>query len=202
MAKKLRYGDGASSKEKKNFARLLSEDEELIIATGFGKTYLRQHFIIQLILPGGIFIVGGFLYAYYTKAIAPGYGLLIGLLLSAIFSYLKTLYTYHANRYLLTTRRVILKKGLMNVKLTSALYDKITHIEMDQSLYDRMFLHHGNITIHTAGSEKDELVLTFVEYPVEFKNILERLINRERERFGKSSGPVVTLEGEIVEEKD
>ena len=64
---------------------------------------------------------------------------------------LKTLHTYHANRYLLTTSRVIIKKGLFNIKLTATLYDKITHLEVDQSFFDRMLLHHGDIIINTAG---------------------------------------------------
>ncbi len=196
---KSRYGEGASAKEKHAFARLLSEDEELVIATGFGRTYLRQQFIIQVILPGIIFIFGGFAYAYFSKTIAPGYGLLLGLLAACVFSFFKTLWIYHSNRYLLTTRRVIIKKGILAVRLTSALYDKITHIEMNQSLYDKIFLHHGIIKIHTAGSEKDELVLYYVESPIEFKNLLERLINREREQFGRPTGSVMAVEGEIVE---
>lgn len=194
------YSESVSSKEKKHFAKYLSEDEELIIATGFGKTYLRQRFIIQLMLPGCIFILAGFAWSYFTKVLVPGYGLLLGLLAAGIFSYLMTLYLWHANRYLLTTRRVIIKRGLMTVKLITALYDKITHIEMEQSLYDRMFLHHGTIKIHTAGSDKDEMVMEYVENPIEFKNILERLINREREHYNRRGESVEAVEGEVVEE--
>ena len=197
---RFRYVDGASVKDKKNFAKYLSEDEELVVATGFGKTYLRQRFIIQLILPGVAVILGIYLYLYYVKHLGPGYSLLVGFFSSMFFSYLMTVYIYNANRYLLTTRRVILKRGLLTVKLITALYDKITHIEMDQSLYDRLFLHHGTIKIHTAGSDKDEIVLKYVEYPIEFKNLLERLINREREHFGRGFGHVSAVEGEVVEE--
>lgn len=199
MSKK-RYGEEASEKDKKAFAKFLSEDEELIIATGFGKTYLRQRFVIQIILPGAVIILGIFLYLYYARQVDPGQALLVGFLGSMVFSYLMTLWIYHANRYLLTTRRVILKRGLLTVRLITALYDKITHIEVEQSLYDRLFLHHGMIKIHTAGSEKDEIVLKYVEYPVDFKNMLERLINREREHFGRSSTPLVAVEGEVVDE--
>lgn len=205
---KPRYKE-VSERDKKAFLNLLSEDEELILATGYGRTYLRQRFIIQLMLPGVIFIFGGFaLFYFYHPSLpeglinlwVPGNGLILGLVLAGVFSYLQTLWLYHANRYLLTTRRVILKRGLVNVKLVSALYDKITHIELNQGFVDRFFLHHGQIKIHTAGSEKDELVLDYVESPIEFKNILERLINSERERFNKNITPVVEIEGELVEE--
>lgn len=193
-----RYKDNAPVKDKISFARFLAEDEELILATGFGGTYLRQRFIIQIMLPGAVFILAGLVYAYFTQ-LNLAYGLIIGLIGSAIFSFLQTWLTYQANRYLLTTRRVIVKKGFFNVRLTSALYDKITHIEVDQSFVDRFFLHHGTILIHTAGSNKDELILRFVESPIEFKNLLERLINRERETYGRQSASVLTLEGELVE---
>jgi uncharacterized membrane protein YdbT with pleckstrin-like domain len=91
------------------------------------------------------------------------------------------------------------KRGMFNVKLMSALYDKITHIEVDQSFLDKLLMHKGTVIIHTAGSNKDELTLAFIEYPIEFKNILERLINRERRDTQGGSTPLVEVEGEIVE---
>lgn len=196
---KSKYAEGANAKDKKTFAPFLSEDEELIVVTGFGSTYLRQRFVLQLIFPGAIFILIFLGLSYFLKLFSINTALILGGVFSAIYSFIRTYWTYHANRYLLTTRRVIIKKGVFAVKLISALYDKITHIQMDQSLYDRMFLHHGTLRIHTAGSEKDELILSYVESPIEFKNILERLINREREQRGRPTGPVVAVEGELVE---
>jgi uncharacterized membrane protein YdbT with pleckstrin-like domain len=131
-----------------------------------------------------------------------GIGMLGGIVLSSVWALLLAIWHYHANRYLLTTRRVIIKKGLVSVKLISALYDKITHIEVDQGIMDRLIMKHGDIIINTAGGNRDELKILSVDEPVQFKNLLERLINRERERFGGTSGPVVTVEGELVEEKD
>jgi uncharacterized membrane protein YdbT with pleckstrin-like domain len=125
--------------------------------------------------------------------------LLAGLAVSMIYAYIRGVWLYHANRFLLTTRRVIIKQGVIAVKLKSALYDKITHIEVDQSLLDRLIMKHGNVLIHTAGGSNDEIKVLFIDEPIEFKNLLERLINRERERFGGTTGPVVTLEGELVE---
>lgn len=188
-----------TAEQKKNFAPYLAEDEELVIATGFGKNYIRHRFAYYLIFPGGIAILGAVVYCYLYGT-NYGYGLLVGLLAAMVIAYIKSIWTYHANRYLLTTRRVIVKKGFFAVKLTSALYDKITHIEVDQTLFDRLVMRHGNIIINTAGANKDEIKLNFVDSPIELKNMLERLINRERERFGGQTGPVVTLEGEIVDD--
>lgn len=195
---KPKYREGAGAKEKKAFAKYLAEDEELVLATGYGVNYLRHRFCYYLFFPGGI----GFILTYFAHWIYHinlGYSLMTGLAAAAVIAYLQTLLTYHAHRYLLTTRRVIIKKGFFAVKLTSALYDKITHIEVDQNLIDRMIMRHGTIIINTAGGNKDELKLNYVDSPIEFKNLLERLINREREQYSRPTGPVVTLEGELVD---
>lgn len=194
---KLHYQDPPSEDEKKAFAKFLAEDEELIVAAGFGKAYLRSKFVMAILLPGAVFLLGGIGLALW-QGFNLGYGLLLGLVIASVAAFFKTVLLYHANRYILTTRRVIIKRGLIAVKITSALYDKITHIEVDQSFVDKIFMHHGMIIINTAGTNKDEIVLRYIDYPIEFKNLLERLINREREQFGLRSGPVVTLEGEVV----
>lgn len=183
---------------KKAFATFLSEDEELVLATGFGKNYMRHKFIYLLLWPGGIAMALGVGLAYYSN-FNLGIGMLGGLILGSIWALVLSIWHYHANRYLLTTRRVIIKKGLISVKLTSALYDKVTHIEVDQGIMDRLIMKHGDIIINTAGGNKDELKISKIDEPIKFKNLLERLINRERERFGGQSGPVVTLEGELVD---
>lgn len=192
------YSEGASAKQKRSFAPLLAEDEELILATGFGKNYIRHRWVLYFTILWVVFLLLGFGVAYLLKT-APGYGLIGGTVLAIIGAYIKTTWTYHAHRYLLTTRRVIIKNGLFSVKLTSALYDKITHIEVDQSLYDRIIFRHGSVIINTAGMNKGEIRLDFVDAPIEFKNLLERLINREREQFGRVTGPVVAVEGEVIE---
>ena len=199
MAHKKVYGEAVSPKEKKSFERFLSEDEELVIATGYGKTFLRHQFVYYLLFPGGIGFGVGILLSY-LYVFNLGFGMLFGLLLASIIAWMKTIHLYNANRYLLTTRRIIIKRGVFSVKLITALYDKITHIEVEQSLYDRLVMHEGLVTINTAGATQDSMRLHNIESPIEFKNLLERLINREREQYGRNSGPVVTLEGEVVED--
>lgn len=195
---KSKYKDSASLEDKKAFERFLAEDEELVLATGFGENYLRHRFAFYTLLPGIVLILAGPAAAYFWQ-FNLGYGLLIGLVAAMVLALLKTIWTYHAHRYLLTSRRVIIKEGFFAVKLTSALFDKITHIEVDQSLIDRLIMHHGSIIINTAGMNKGEIRLNYVDSPIEFKNLLERLINREREQFGRPTGPVVAVEGELVE---
>lgn len=194
---KFHYRESPSQKQKDTFRKYLSEDEELVLVTGLSQAYIRSQFIIFLLFPGMLFLglglgLGWLLGIGRVWALVLG---LAGMLMSAI---IRILHVYHANRYLLTTRRVVIKKGLFSVRLTAALFDKITHLEVDQSMMDRLLLHHGTIIVNTAGLNKGEISLKSVDYPLELKNLLERLINREREQFGLRGVNLTEVEGEII----
>lgn len=194
---KFHYKESPTPGQKKAFAPYLSEDEELVLVTGLSKAFTRSKFVICLLFPGVIFFGFGLGLAWL---LGLSKGSAIALASAALFlsALLKTLHVYHANRYLLTTRRVIIKQGLFSVKLTAALYDKITHLEVVQNVIDRLLLHHGSIIVNTAGLNKGEIVLRYVDYPMEVKNLLERLINKEREQFGQRAASITTVEGEIL----
>lgn len=196
--RKSTYKETASQKDKDAFAKYLSEDEELVIATGYAKNYMRHLFATYFLVLGSIFILAGLGIAYFYQ-LNLGYGIIGGALAGVILAFIKCIWIYHSHRYLLTTRRVMIKSGFFAVKLSSALYDKITHIEVEQGLWDRLVMGHGDIIVNTAGAARDELVLVNVESPIEFKNILERLINREREHYRRESTDRV-VEGELVEQ--
>ena len=194
---KFHYKESPSEKQKKSFSKYLSEDEELVLVTGLSSAHIRSSFIMYLLFPGLLFFGIGLGLGWILslgKALALSLGL-FGMILAAI---LKTMHLYHSNRYLLTTRRVVIKKGVFGVKISATLYDKITHLEVDQSFVDRILLHHGSIVINTAGVNKGEINLKFVDYPLELKNLLERLINREREQFGLKGATLTEVEGEII----
>lgn len=194
---KFHYKESPSQKQKKAFSPYLSEDEELVLATGLSKAFIRSMFMLYLLWPGIIFALLGLGLGWFFHLSRLNTTLLsLGLMLVGVI--FKTMHLYHANRYLLTTRRVIIKKGIFGVKLTVALYDKITHLEVDQSFVDRMLLHHGSVIVNTAGLNKGEIILKFVDYPMEVKNLMERLINREREQMGMRAQTITEVEGEIV----
>ena len=194
---KFHYKESPTEKQKKAFKKYLSEDEELILVTGLSSAHIRSSFIMNLLIPGLLFFGAG-LGLGWLLGLSKTWALTLtffGLLASTI---LKTMHLYHSNRYLLTTRRVIIKKGIFGVKVSATLFDKITHLEVDQSIIDRLLLHHGNIIISAAGMNKGEINLKFVDYPLELKNLLERLINREREHFGMGGATLTEVEGEII----
>lgn len=198
MATKFHYRDSPTPKQKKSFAPYLSEDEELVLVAGLSKAYLRSKFATYLLFPGLVFLALG-LGIGWVLGVDKIATLVVAALLMILAAVLKTMHIHHANRYLLTTKRVIIKRGLFSVKLTAALFDKITHLEVAQTFVDRFLFHHGSININTAGLNQGQIVLRFIDYPLEIKNLLERLINREREQLGMHSQNVTTLEGEIVQ---
>lgn len=194
---KFHYKESPTEKQKNAFKKYLSEDEELVLVTGFSKAFIRSKFIIYLLFPGMIFALIGLGLGWFL-GLGKIWAASLASLFLLILAILKTMHTYHANRYLLTTRRVVIKKGIFGVKLTATLYDKITHLEVDQGIMDRLLLHHGSIIINTAGMNKGEINLKYVDYPMELKNLLERLINREREQFGLRGATLTEVEGEII----
>lgn len=192
------FAENISQKDKDKFSKFLSDDEELVLVTGYSIPYLNRTFIKSILFPGMPLILLGLLWAHFSgDDLLKGF--IIGFILAILVGVSRVIMAHLSHRYMLTTRRIIVKKGFFSVDLTSALYDKITHIEVVQALMDRLLLHHGKVIVNTAGTNKQEIVLEFVPNPIEFKNILERLINREREHSGKSSGAVYTVDAEVVD---
>lgn len=194
---KFHYRESPTPKQINAFKKYLSEDEELVLVTGLSHAYMRNKFVIYMLFPGMLFFGLG-LGLGWILGISKIWALVWGLVALITTTILKTMHLYHSNRYLLTTRRVVIKKGIFGVRLTATLFDKITHLEVDQSIVDRLLLHHGTIIINTAGMNKGEISLRFVDYPLELKNLLERLINREREQFGLRGATLTEVDGEII----
>lgn len=197
MMKKLHYQETVSEKERKDFGRYLNPGEELLLVTGLSKVYLVLYFLLKLLWPGIIFPALGLGIAYLAQ-FNFNIGLGIGLILAGIVALSRTLVFYHSNRYLLTNRRIIIKKGILIPQVTSVLYEKIIHIEVRQSLLGRLFTRYGTVVVNSAGADRGETFLSFISYPLEFKNLLEKFINREREQSGLKAQPLVTVEGELV----
>jgi uncharacterized membrane protein YdbT with pleckstrin-like domain len=194
---KYHYKESPTLSQKKAFEKYLSEDEDLVLATGLSKAFIRSKFIMYLMFPGLIFTALGLGLGWFFH-LERLWTAILAVSLTSFVAFIKTSHLYHANRYLLTTKRVIIKRGIFGVRLTATLYDKITHLEVDQSFVDRLFLHHGSIIVNTAGVSKGEIVLKNIDYPIEIKNLMERLINREREQLGLRATPVTAVEGEII----
>ncbi|HWA52369.1 MAG TPA: PH domain-containing protein [Patescibacteria group bacterium] len=160
-----------------NYEQYLSDDEKLKLVTGYSTIHLREIFLTKVFFPGFVFIILGALSSYLTS-IKLWEGLLIGLIFSFIPALIITVIINNSHKYLLTTRRVIVKEGFFRINLASILFDKITHITVDQGFLERFVLGYGTLRIDTAGSSGDEITLMFVAEPIKLKNRLEDLIHK------------------------
>jgi membrane protein YdbS with pleckstrin-like domain len=97
---------------------------------------------------------------------------------------LKLIHLKHKMAYIFTDRRVLVKDGVLSVKLTSAPYDKITHLTVKEDFLKKISYQIGDITIHTAGPTPIETDLIKIQHPMKVKNLLEELIVKERSLLG------------------
>ncbi|OGG06132.1 hypothetical protein A2872_04135 [Candidatus Gottesmanbacteria bacterium RIFCSPHIGHO2_01_FULL_42_12] len=144
-----------TAKQRKNYAKYLTESEEIVSAFGIGDKYFwinaSVFFPLSFILVGMPFL-------------------------------LKVLHLKHSKTYILTNRRLLIKDGVFNISLTSAPFNKITHITVKDKFLPRISYGIGDLIIHTAasGSLPVEIVLEKVQDPLEVKNLIEDLIVKER----------------------
>lgn len=151
----------ASEKEKKKCAEYLAEGEEIVAVFGIGNKYFWINLIPLTLL--SIPLVG-------------------------LPFLLKHIHLKHKLTYILTDRRVLIKDGVLSVKITTAPYDKITHITVREDFFKRLSYGIGDITIHTAGPTPVEIDLIKVQNPMQVKNLIEELIVKERSLLGTVAG--------------
>lgn len=171
--------DTPSEKDQRSFSNYLSEDEEMVILTGLSKMYVQQQFIIHFSIALTASIIPALVGWFFLKP--PVLWLVLSvLLISLIYAFFRSYTLKKGIQYILTTKRVIVQRGYFNINLYSVPYNKITHIESRQDLIDRLLYRHGEIIVRIAGTENKELVLKHIDNPIDFKNILENLIRRDK----------------------
>ncbi len=90
------------------------------------------------------------------------------------FYYLKI-----ANVYILTDKRIIVKKGWLSNRTISIDYRNITDITVHENFIYRLLTCSGDMIINTAGTDKAEVVLQHIDNPHEVKNIIDELKNNK-----------------------
>ena len=146
------------------YGKYLARGEELITVFGIGDRY------------------------FWTNAI---FFFVLSLVLVGLPFLLKLVRLRHALKYILTDRRVIVKDGVFSVRLESAPFDHISHIEVNQDFFSKMSYGVGDITIHTTGRTPIEIKLIKVHEPIKVKNLIEELISKDRSLLGMIHDPLV-----------
>lgn len=124
-----------------------------------------------------VFSIGNRYFWINVIALSP-----LALILVGLPWLLKIVHLRHSRVYILTDRRVLIKDGIFSTKITSAPYDKITHIAVREDFLKKISYGIGDIKIHTAGagSTPIEINLTSIDNPMQIKNLIEELMIKER----------------------
>ncbi len=79
-----------------------------------------------------------------------------------------------SNEFVLTNRRMLIKRGWISTKVKSIHYEKITDISVSQSLFDKI-IKTGILSVSTAGTDGYKAVLRHIPRPYKIKDLLYNL---------------------------
>lgn len=100
----------------------------------------------------------------------------IVVLISGLMDYLR----WTTEQYVITDRRVIQIRGILNKRVIDSSLEKINDVELRQSLFGRM-MNFGTVEILTASGEEGVNVMDRIAAPLEFKRaMLEAKHNHDR----------------------
>ena len=108
------------------------------------------------------------------------------LLLIVIILFLSIIWdivSWRSIHYMLTTRRILIVKGILRKKKIYMPYDKIQDIDVSQGLLERLFKA-GDIEIY-GGHEHTQVIMEDVPNPYQVDNTINRLMQGEDIGFRK-----------------
>ncbi|HKZ34786.1 MAG TPA: PH domain-containing protein [Patescibacteria group bacterium] len=147
-----------TAKQAKKYKRFLSPGEQIITVTGVSPRYYF------LLLP--VYVLFAFLLIGMPKLVHH-------------------MVERRAKLYILTNKRILVKDGIFSINITSASYDQIAHIRVDEPFFKKLLFDTGSVVVITTSGKKeesDEIILKNVGSPMEIKNMLESLIShRDKE---------------------
>jgi hypothetical protein len=113
---------------------------------------------------------------------ASFYGSYIGLVSGVIvivgltLSILLPRYYYESFNFFVEDDELYIKRGIFTITTTMVPYSRLQHIDVEQSIFDRMF-GLSKVVLHTAGSKNDNL--TIPGLPTEFAEELRDKLKAE-----------------------
>lgn len=142
-----------TARQLKKYNHLLSTNEQIQAVFGIGDRY------------------------FWSNAISLG---IISILIIPIPFLLKLIHQKHTTAYILTDKKVMIKRGWLSTEITTAPFNHITHIIVRQGFMEKFSFKMGDIIIHTAGPTPVEVHLLKVQDPIQVKNMIEDLITNEK----------------------
>lgn len=111
---------------------------------------------------------------FFFYPFASAIGLILG-----VFVLIQGLYKKITLRYIITEKRVVIKRGLIGQSTVSAEYAKVTDVVVKQGVVGRLLLRTGTIILNTAGTDMSEVVLRWVQDPFKSKDIIYAQLHRQ-----------------------
>jgi len=143
----------------KVWSKVLNPHEEVKYEFSIGKRYRKTLMILFIVIGLAIIIPIKFLGIFF--------------ILISLFYF--GFYLKKANAYAFTGDRVLIHKGWLSTKLISTEYQKITDVTIHEPFFSRVFFKTGSITVNTAGTGTQEIVLVNIEHPYQVKKKLDEL---------------------------
>lgn len=140
--------------------KVLNPHEEVKYEFSIGKRYRKISMILFCVI-GAVFLIPPM----------TVFGVFFILVILFYFGF----YLKVANAYAFTGDRVLIHKGWLSTKLISTEYQKITDVTVHEPFISRILFKTGSITINTAGTSTQEIVLKNVEHPYQVKKKLDEL---------------------------
>lgn len=162
--------------------RLLLDDENVVLD-------LRPHWR-RIVLPAiALPVVAGV--GAYVAGIgpqAPAYriGVLVVALLLLTFVTLRPWLRWRATRYVITTRRVVIRSGILRRTGRDVALHRLTDIALDHGIVDRLF-RSGDVVLESAG-EHGQLVLLDVPHVEDVHRTVYELAEEDDDRRNRGGG--------------
>lgn len=144
-------------------------------------------------------VVQNYLVNYIRLPLVEGVSFFLLILILLLFLWvIWDLFSWRSTKYLLTDRRVMIKKGMIRKKTVYIHFNKVQDISISQSLLERLF-QSGDIKIF-GGHENTQMLLENIPNPVEVDDMINRLIEGEEIGFQRYKGP--SAKKSIIKEYD
>ena len=148
-------------KYEKFINKFIAKDEQVKYVFSIGQSFISLSIVSWIVLS----IFFAFFYIYIA----------VFTLIISLFYYLY--YLKIANIYVLTNKRILVKKGWLSNYTISIDYKNITDITVNESFIYRLLTCSGDMIINTAGTDKKETVLQHIDDPFKVKNMIDELKN-------------------------
>jgi uncharacterized membrane protein YdbT with pleckstrin-like domain len=130
--------------------------------------------LITIVIPGAIRVQGSWF-------------LVLAWLVIAAIAYGWCKLVFNASEFAVTTKRVVIKVGIVRRRTLETMLSKVEAIEVDQTIGGRLF-NYGTLTVTGTGGTKE--AFRRISHPLEFRRQVQAAIAvQEDVRSGRPQGP-------------